>query len=153
LAGFPLIPLWIPHFTATSAIGRGLPQTLAALRQSRGGLVPCAFDTVDLPTFIGEVPGVDGVELPAELSAFDCRNNRLAFLGLMQDGLPMPWRGSPPVRRATSAYSWAPAHQASTRPELAYRGATSIPAPPADFVCDTTHQRSPLRFHPALFLD
>ena len=84
--GFPLNPLWIPHFTATSAIGRGLPQTLDALRNSRGGLAPCTFDTVDLPTFIGEVAGVDAVRLPAELAAFDCRNNRLAFLGLVQDG-------------------------------------------------------------------
>lgn len=79
-------PLWLSHFTATSGIGCGLAQTLAALRQRRGGLVPCSFDTVELPTFIGEVPGVDAVQLPAELSAFDCRNNRLALLGLMQDG-------------------------------------------------------------------
>ncbi|MDP3821732.1 MAG: beta-ketoacyl-[acyl-carrier-protein] synthase family protein [Burkholderiales bacterium] len=79
-------PLWIPHFTATSAIGRGLSQTLDALRNRRGGLAPCTFDTVDLPTFIGEVAGVDDVQLPAHLAAFDCRNNRLAFLGLVQDG-------------------------------------------------------------------
>lgn len=84
--GFPLNPLWIPHFTATSAIGRGLSQTLDALRGRRGGLAPCTFDTVDLPTFIGEVAGVDAVQLPAHLAAFDCRNNRLAFLGLVQDG-------------------------------------------------------------------
>jgi len=86
LDGFPLNPLWIPHFTATSAIGRGLSQTLDALRNRRGGLAPCTFDTVDLPTFIGEVAGVDAVQLPAHLAAFDCRNNRLAFLGLVQDG-------------------------------------------------------------------
>jgi 3-oxoacyl-[acyl-carrier-protein] synthase-1 len=30
--------------------------------------------------------GVDAVTLPAQLAAFDCRNNRLAQLGLMQDG-------------------------------------------------------------------
>jgi 3-oxoacyl-[acyl-carrier-protein] synthase-1 len=86
LDGFPLNPLWIPHFTATSAIGRGLSQTLDALRNRRGGLAPCTFDTVDLPTFIGEVAGVDAVRLPDHLAAFDCRNNRLAFLGLVQDG-------------------------------------------------------------------
>lgn len=79
-------PLWISHFTATSSIGRGLVPTLTALRQRRGGLQPCTFDTVDLPTFIGEVPGVDAVELPSGLGTFDCRNNRLALLGLMQDG-------------------------------------------------------------------
>jgi 3-oxoacyl-[acyl-carrier-protein] synthase I len=84
--GFPLIPLWISHFTATSAIGRGLQQTLAALRRRESGLAPCAFDTVDLATCVGEVPGVDAVRLSEALADFDCRNNRLAQLGLMQDG-------------------------------------------------------------------
>lgn len=69
-----------------SAIGRGCAQTLDALRERRSGLAPCAFDTVELPTFVGEVPGVDDVHLPRDLTPFDCRNNRLAFLGLMQDG-------------------------------------------------------------------
>jgi 3-oxoacyl-[acyl-carrier-protein] synthase-1 len=81
-----LNPLWLSHFTATSGIGRGLDQTLAALRQRRGGLAPCAFETVDLATFIGEVAEVDAVQLPAHLADFDCRNNRLALLGLIQDG-------------------------------------------------------------------
>ena len=86
LASVPLNPLWISHFTATSSIGRGLPQTFAALRERRGGLAPCAFDTVDLATFVGEVADVDALRLPAALAAFDCRNNRLAYLGLLQDG-------------------------------------------------------------------
>ncbi len=79
-------PLHLSNYTATSSIGRGLAQTLEALRQRHAGLVPCAFDTVDLATFIGEVAGVDEVQLPVHLSDFDCRNNRLALLGLMQDG-------------------------------------------------------------------
>ncbi|MEO7391179.1 MAG: beta-ketoacyl-[acyl-carrier-protein] synthase family protein [Ramlibacter sp.] len=79
-------PLWLSHFTATSAIGCGLSQTLDALRERRAGLAPCTFDTVDLLTFTGEVPGVDAVALPAHLADFDCRNNRLAWLGLTQDG-------------------------------------------------------------------
>jgi len=81
-----LNPLWLSHFTATSSIGRGLDQTLAALRGRRGGLAPCAFDTVDLATFIGEVAGVDALQMPAHLADYDCRNNRLALLGLTQDG-------------------------------------------------------------------
>jgi len=48
--------------------------------------VPCAFETVDLETQVGEVPGVDATALPHALQAFDCRNNRLAQLGLAQDG-------------------------------------------------------------------
>lgn len=58
---------------------------LAAMREGRSGLAPCHFDTVDLPTFVGEVEGVDAVGMRADLAEFDCRNNRLAQLGLQQD--------------------------------------------------------------------
>ena len=78
--------LWLSHFTATSAIGCGLEPTHDALRQQRGGLARCAFDMVDLSTFVGEVAGVNSVHLPAHLADYDCRNNRLAILGLRQDG-------------------------------------------------------------------
>ena len=78
--------LLLSHFTVTSCIGRGLNQTLTAIRQQRSGLAPCTFDTVDLPIFIGEVNGVDATQIVPELAAFDCRNNRLAQLGLEQDG-------------------------------------------------------------------
>jgi len=46
-----------------------------------------SWETVtDLPTCLGEVAGVDEMSWPAELAAFDCRNNRLAWLSLQQDG-------------------------------------------------------------------
>jgi 3-oxoacyl-[acyl-carrier-protein] synthase I len=80
-----MAPLHLSHFTAVSAVGRGIGETLRALEEQRGGLAPCSFETVDLATHIGEVRGVDAVSLPDDLSAFDCRNNRLAQLGLMQD--------------------------------------------------------------------
>lgn len=79
-------PLLLSHFTATSCIGRGLQQTLDALRQGRQALKPCDFETVDLNTFIGEVEGVDDVKMKAGMADYDCRNNRLAQLGLEQDG-------------------------------------------------------------------
>lgn len=79
-------PLALTCFTATSAIGRGLDETLAALRAERTGLVPCAFETVTLDTCVGEVRGVDEAPLPATLEDFECRNNRLALIGLSQDG-------------------------------------------------------------------
>ena len=41
---------------------------------------------MDLPTFIGEVDGIDAVRMPIGLGEYDCRNNRLAQLGLEQDG-------------------------------------------------------------------
>ena len=80
-----MTPLQLTHFTATSCLGSGLAATLAALEQARCGLTPCRFETVELATFIGEVAGVDAVRLPPPLQHFDCRNNRLAQLGLMQD--------------------------------------------------------------------
>ncbi|BBP02400.1 beta-ketoacyl-[acyl-carrier-protein] synthase family protein [Sulfuriferula nivalis] len=78
--------LLLSHFTATSCIGRGLEQTLAALQQCHSGLLPCTFETVDLTTSVGEVDGIDAVEIPEHLADYDCRNNRLAQLALMQDG-------------------------------------------------------------------
>ena len=90
--------LQLSRFTATSCLGRGLAATLAALRERRSGLAPCTFDTVTLPTFVGEVAGLDAVQLPAALADFDCRNNRLAYLGLMQDGF------ADAVRAATARY-------------------------------------------------
>jgi 3-oxoacyl-[acyl-carrier-protein] synthase-1 len=81
-----MTPLQLTHYTATSCLGRGLAATLQALEQARCGLTPCRFETVELATWIGEVAGVDEVALPARLQRFDCRNNRLAQLGLLQDG-------------------------------------------------------------------
>jgi 3-oxoacyl-[acyl-carrier-protein] synthase-1 len=79
-------PLALTAFTATSCLGRGLDATYATLAAGRSGLAPCTFETVTLATCIGEVPGVDAAPLPAELTEFECRNNRLALLGLRQDG-------------------------------------------------------------------
>jgi len=79
-------PLLISRYTATSCLGHGLEATRAALLAGRSGLKPCDFETVRLPTWIGEVPGVDDEVLREDLAAFDCRNNRLAQLGLRQDG-------------------------------------------------------------------
>src|ERR1700728_1991263 len=81
-----MTPLQLTHFTATSCLGRGLTATLAALEAAHSGLAPCHFETAELQTYIGEVADVDAVRLPQALQHFDCRNNRLAQLGLMQDG-------------------------------------------------------------------
>ena len=81
-----MIPLLLRHFTATSCIGRGLGATVESLRAQRSGLEPCAFETVTLETHVGEVAGVDDIRLPSALERFDCRNNRLAQLGMAQDG-------------------------------------------------------------------
>ncbi len=79
-------PLLVKNFTATSCIGQGLEPTIDALIRRRSGLKACDFETVRLDTHIGEVSGVDAQRVPAHLKRFDCRNNRLAELGLAQDG-------------------------------------------------------------------
>ncbi len=81
-----MTPLILSAYTATSCIGRGTTAMLASLRAQRSGLTPCQPVPFGLDTYVGEVSGVDEVRLPAGLAEFDCRNNRLAYLGLQQDG-------------------------------------------------------------------
>ncbi len=79
-------PLAITAFTATSALGRGNAATLEALRRGAGGLKPNDFDRAELRAWIGRVAGLEEERIAGALAAFDCRNNRLAQLGLAQDG-------------------------------------------------------------------
>lgn len=73
--------------TLTAACGAGLPAVRAALRAGRSGLRPNDFEpAADLATFIGRVDGIEAVSVPAALAPFDCRNNRLALMGLAHDG-------------------------------------------------------------------
>jgi 3-oxoacyl-[acyl-carrier-protein] synthase-1 len=84
--GNNVTPLLLSAFTATTCLGTGLAALAAGLRAQHGGLQPCLFETVALPTWIGEVAGVDEQSLPAALQHYDCRNNRLALLALQADG-------------------------------------------------------------------
>ncbi len=59
---------------------------MLALRSQRSGLIPCDFEDVDLETYIAKVVELDNYHVRSDLSSFDCRNNRLAQLGLEQDG-------------------------------------------------------------------
>ena len=79
-------PVAISALTATSCLGAGLKATYASLQTRRSGLTPCNFETVRLDTYIGQVGGVDAQPLPTSLANYQCRNNRLALLGLSQDG-------------------------------------------------------------------
>ncbi len=80
-----LPPLLISHSTLSTCLGVGLNNNWQAIEQQRSGLQPCAFETVHLPTYIGEVAGLDQINLPQQFEHFDCRNNRLAELALQQD--------------------------------------------------------------------
>ena len=91
-------PLGITAYTATSALGRGTGAMLAALRAGKGGLRPNDFDRADVPAYIGRVAGLEDAPLSGALAPFDCRNNRLAQLGLAQDDF------ADAVARARSRY-------------------------------------------------
>lgn len=136
-----MTPLLLSSYTATTCLGHGLDATLAALREGRSGLQPCHFETVELATWIGEVPAVDGEKLPKSLARYDCRNNRLAQLGLQADGF------AERVRAAVARYGKArvgvflgTSTAGILQTELAYRRRDPASgALPDDFIYRTTH--------------
>jgi len=81
-----LQPLVISHLSVANSLGLGSSAILQALREKRTGLIPCAFEDVDLETYISKVAALDSFSVRADLAPYDCRNNRLAQLGLEQDG-------------------------------------------------------------------
>lgn len=76
-------PLVLSSFSVVSSLGDGLAATLDALHTGKSGLAPCRFETVKLPTYVGEVRGLDD---PANIQAAPCRNSRVARRALEQDG-------------------------------------------------------------------
>src|SRR5580765_171808 len=91
-------PIAISALTATSCLGTGLTATCTALRAQRTGLIPCNFETVQLDTYVGQVAGLEAQSWPTRWAQYDCRNNRLAQLGLAQDSF------SEAAARAVSRY-------------------------------------------------
>ena len=86
-----MAPLILTHYTVVSALGKGLTETYQALRNRRSGLRPCDFEDVGISTYIGRVDDVEDMFVGSgssstDVEQFDCRNNRLALLGLQQDG-------------------------------------------------------------------
>jgi 3-oxoacyl-[acyl-carrier-protein] synthase-1 len=134
-------PLLLKHFTATSCIGIGAAATLESLLNKRSGLKGCDFETVDIDTHIGEVPGVDATRLPDNLRKFDCRNNRLAELALQQDdffGAVLEAAGRWGRRRVGVFLGTSTAGILQT--ELAYRDRDPVSgALPASFEYGATH--------------
>lgn len=78
--------LAVTAWTATSAVGSGLDAHARALAERKSGLRPNDFTAAPLATWIGRVDGLEQQPLPGEYAAWDCRNNRLAWLALQQDG-------------------------------------------------------------------
>ncbi|MGE0099145.1 MAG: beta-ketoacyl-[acyl-carrier-protein] synthase family protein [Hydrogenophaga sp.] len=134
-------PLLLSAYTATTCLGVGLAAHRTALREGRSGLAPCTFETVDVPTWVGEIAGVDAFDLPDSLAAYDCRNHRLALLALQADGF------ADRVREAVSRYGanrvgvfMGTSTSGILQTELAYRRRDpATGALPADFGYATTH--------------
>ncbi len=138
--------LELKSFTLSTCLGTGLDANWRMLAQRKGGLQACRFETVDLPTYIGEVPGVDDTVLSDDLQAYNCRNNRLAQLALEQYGF------ADAVRQAVAHYGaervglfLGTSTSGILQTELAYRQRSVDPASgalgalPKDFHYAETH--------------
>jgi 3-oxoacyl-[acyl-carrier-protein] synthase-1 len=82
----PIAPLRVTASTVTSAAGSGNAALFAAMREGTSALTPNDFGAEPLATWIGRVAGVETSPLPKALAAWECRNDRLAWLGLNADG-------------------------------------------------------------------
>ena len=82
-----MAPLAIRAYTATTAVGRGRDALLSALREGRSGLRRNDFGPDPLDCWIGRVEGIEDAPLPTQWARWECRNNRLAWLALQQDGI------------------------------------------------------------------
>lgn len=83
----PMPALAIRAYTATTALGRGRAAQAQALEERRSGLRRNDFGRNPLDTWIGRVDGLEDEPLPAQFADWECRNNRLAWIALRQDGL------------------------------------------------------------------
>ena len=81
----PIRPALLSAYTVLSGAGAGAQASYAALSEGRGGLQPCDFEGAGRDTWIGRVAGIEQRPLAGEWERFDCRNNRLARIGLEQD--------------------------------------------------------------------
>ncbi|MEO7242517.1 MAG: beta-ketoacyl-ACP synthase [Variovorax sp.] len=81
-----IAPIDISAYTATSAAGIGRVALYETLRAQRSGLTANDFSAHPLPTWIGRVDGLEDAALPEAWARWECRNHRLAWLGLQADG-------------------------------------------------------------------
>lgn len=134
-------PVYVSNYTLTSCLGMGREANWNALAQQKTGLKPCAFESVNLPTYVGQVWGVEHETLPQRLNHYFCRNNQLAHLALQQDNFIQS------VLDAINAYGrhrvglfLGTSTSGILSTEIAYRNRNPITgALPADFKYAQTH--------------
>ncbi len=128
-------PLSVSQYSIVNSLGAGRDAIARALREARSGLAPCDFETVDLDTYVGQVAGLDDMRVRPDLAAYDCRNNRLAQLGLEADGYAAAVASAVErYRAARIGVFMATSTSGILETELAYRRRdSSTGALPADF--------------------
>ncbi len=78
--------LTVQAFTATTAAGLGSAQLWDAVVNARSHLRANDFTPTPVVAWIGRVDGLETAALPQQFAEWECRNNRLAWLALNQDG-------------------------------------------------------------------
>ena len=79
-------PLPITAVATANSLGLGLSATWNMLREGQSSLRPNDFEDTTIRTWIGRIVGLEQHAMVGSLADWDCRNNRLALLGLGQDG-------------------------------------------------------------------
>ena len=133
-------PILISAFTAATCVGRGVDSLRRALAGGASGLERRAFETCDLDTYIGAIPGLEEQRLPANVEPFDCRNNRAAEAAIREDGFERA------VAEAVARFGSSrvgvflgTSTSGILQAELAYRRREPEGALPADFDFRRTH--------------
>lgn len=134
-------PLAITDYTLVTALGAGRNATRAALRAGRSGLAQRGFETATaIETWLGIVDTVDEITLAPALAAFECRNNRLAELGLRADGFGDAVRAAAARWGATRVGVFIGTSTSGIlQTEIAYRHRDAAGALPATLDYDHTH--------------
>lgn len=140
-------PIAVRAYTATTALGRGRAAQAGALRDRRGGLRRNDFGSDPLDCWIGRVDGLEDLALPPEWAAWECRNNRLAWLALQQDGIAdvlgalVALHGAERIAVVvgTSTSSIGATEEAYARLETGADGQSSFPADLARPIVHTPH--------------
>ncbi len=133
-------PQYITRYSIACSAGVGTDAMLQALRSQSSGLSPCDFESAVLDAWIGRVDEKFLTPLPNGLDRFDCRNNRLAWLGLTSDAF------SEAVLEARQRYGpdrvgvfMGTSTSGILQTELAYRKRAADGSLPLDFLYPATH--------------
>lgn len=135
-----MTPLILRAITAVSAMGTGIGATREALHERRGGLAPCDLPAMPEGIWVGRVRGTEDVAMPPGLEFYACRNNRLAELGLRQDGFAEAVADATARHGATRiAVVLGTSTAGIEETERAYRHRDASGALPADYDFAHTH--------------